>query len=62
MKKNYFLILSSIIVSLSLIEIFCNFFLFKKVDYDYKNRYLIYSEGKVFRNIENFFKIGRAHV
>ena len=55
MKKNYFLILSSIIVSLSLIEIFCNFFLFKKVDYDYKNRYLIYSEGKVFRNIENFF-------
>ena len=55
MKKNYFLILSSIIVSLSLIEIFCNFFLFKKVDYNYKNRYLIYSEGKVFRNIENFF-------
>ena len=55
MKKNYFLILSSIIISLSLIEIFCNFFLFKKVDYNYKNRYLIYSEGKVFRNIENFF-------
>ena len=55
MKKNYFLILSSIIISLLFIEIFCNFFLFKKVDYNYKNRYLIYSEGKVFRNIKNFF-------
>ena len=31
-----------------------DFFLFKKVDYNYKNRYLIYSEGKVL-NIENFF-------
>ena len=55
MKNNYFLIISSIIISLILIEIFCNFFLFKKVDYNYKNRYLIYSEGKIFRNIENFF-------
>ena len=55
MKKNNFLILLSIIISLVFIELFCNFFLFKKADYNYKNRYLIYSEGKVFRNIENFF-------
>ena len=45
MKKNFFLVLSSIIISLFLIEIFCNFFFFKKVDYNYKNRYLIFSEG-----------------
>tara|TARA_B100002051_G_scaffold152929_1_gene144570 strand:- start:546 stop:1619 length:1074 start_codon:yes stop_codon:yes gene_type:complete len=54
-KKNFFLVLSSIFISLFFIEIFCNFFFFKKVDYNYKNRYLIFSEGKVFKNIENFF-------
>ena len=44
MKKNYFLILLSIIVSLIFKKYFVNFILFKKVDYNYKNRYLIYSQ------------------
>ena len=55
MKKNYILVFLSIIISLFFLEIFFSFFLFNKVDYNYKNRYLIYSEGKVFKNIENFF-------
>lgn len=38
-----------------MIELFLSLILFKKDDYNYKNRYLLYSEGKVFRNIENFF-------
>ena len=59
MKKNYILVFLSIIISLFFLEIFLSFFLFNKVDYNYKNRYLIYSEGKVFKNIENFLHMNR---
>lgn len=55
MKSNKILILTSTILILFLIEVFCSFFLFKKSEYNYKNRYLVYSEGNVFRNIDNFF-------
>ena len=55
MKSNKILILTSTILTLFLIEVFCSFFLFKKSEYNYKNRYLVYSEGNVFRNIDNFF-------
>ena len=36
-------------------ELVFYFFVFPKNDYNYKNRYLIYSEGEIFRNINNFF-------
>ena len=55
MIKNKVLLIISITFSLLFIEIFCTVFLFKKDNYDYKKRYLIFNEGKVFRNIENFF-------
>tara|TARA_B100001057_G_scaffold273726_1_gene274026 strand:+ start:1252 stop:2322 length:1071 start_codon:yes stop_codon:yes gene_type:complete len=54
-NKNKLLIFLSIIFSLFIIEIFCIFFLSDKRDYNYQNRYMLFSEGKNFRNIDNFF-------
>ncbi len=53
--SNRTLVFFSVLISLIIIELFLSLILFKKNDYNYKNRYLLYSEGKVFRNIENFF-------
>ncbi len=55
MKKNNLLILISIVFSLFIVELFCIIFLSNKSDYDYKNRYMIFSEGKTFNNVDNFF-------
>ena len=55
MNKNKLLIFLSIIFSLFLVEIFCIFFLTNKSDYNYQNRYMLFSEGQNFRNIDNFF-------
>ena len=55
MSKNKLLVFLSIIFSLLLVEIFCVFFLTNKSDYNYKNRYMLFSEGRNFRNVDNFF-------
>ena len=53
--SNKILVFFSFLISLIIVELFLSLILFKNDDYNYKNRYLLYSEGKVFRNIDNFF-------
>ena len=57
MKKNFFLSLISIVLTLFLIEIILSFFI-KKQDINFQ-RYLLYDEGKVFKNIND--KIFKFH-
>ena len=55
MKKNKIIVFFSIIISLLIVELICSLVIFKKGNYDFKNAYMIFSEGKVFKNINNFF-------
>ena len=55
MKKKLILVFSSIIFSLFLVEMVCRFIIFEKIDYDYRKTYRLFNQGKVFKNIENFF-------
>ena len=55
MKKNKLVVFFSIIFSLLIVEIICSQIIFKKGNYNFKNAYMLFSEGKVFKNIDNFF-------
>ena len=55
MRSNKLLIIYSSLLTLIFLELLFNFIIFPKNDYNYKNRYLIFSEGKIFKNIDNFF-------
>ena len=55
MKKNFLLIIFSIFFSLAIIEIFIRLVIYKKDNYDYRNTFLLFEQGKVFKNIDNFF-------
>ena len=57
MKKNFLLLLISLIFSLIIIEVFLDKFYYKKkVAYNHNDRIILFEQGKVFRNInENFF-------
>ena len=57
MKKNFLLLLISLIFSLIIIEVFLDKFYYKKkIAYNHNNRIILFEQGKVFRNInENFF-------
>ena len=55
MKKNFLLFLFSIFLTLGLIELSIRIFYIKKIDYDYRNTFLLFEEGEVFKNINNFF-------
>ena len=55
MKNNKIIVFISIIISLLFVELFCSLIIFKKGDYNFKNANMIFSEGKVFRNIDSFF-------
>ena len=53
--KNKILVLISIFFTLIFLELFLSFFIFDKNNYDYKNRYLLFSGKNVFKNVDNFF-------
>ena len=55
MRSNKLIIFVSTLLTLFFLELFFYFFVFPKNEYNYKNRYLIFSEGEIFRNINNFF-------
>ena len=55
MNKNKLLIFFSIIFSLIIVEVITSLILPNKNDHNYKNRYMLFDEGKNFRNIKNFF-------
>jgi len=56
MKKNFLLFLVSIIFSLTLIEVFLDKFYYKKkTEYNHNNRFILFEQGKVFRNIDESF-------
>ncbi len=55
MKKNFLLLVITIFISLAIIEILIRSVVYKKVDYNYRNTFLLFEEGKVFENIDNFF-------
>lgn len=54
MKKNFFLILISILFSLIIVEYFLDKIYYKnKTEYDHNNRFILFEQGDVFRNIDN---------
>ena len=53
--KNKILVLISILLTLIFLELFFSLFIFNTNNYDYKNRYLLYSGKNVFKNVDNFF-------
>ena len=53
--KNKILVLISILITLFFLELFFSLFIFNTNNYDYKNRYLLYSGKNVFKNVDNFF-------
>tara|TARA_Y100000389_G_scaffold16535_1_gene14591 strand:- start:391 stop:1458 length:1068 start_codon:yes stop_codon:yes gene_type:complete len=55
LNKNKLLIFFSIIFSLIIVEVITSLILPNKNDHNYKNRYMLFDEGKNFRNIKNFF-------
>tara|TARA_B100001175_G_C19444636_1_gene608099 strand:+ start:298 stop:1365 length:1068 start_codon:yes stop_codon:yes gene_type:complete len=55
MKKTFLLLILSTFLSLVIIEIFIGSIVYKKNDYDYRNTFLLFEQGKVFKNIDNFF-------
>lgn len=54
-KKNKLLVFFSVIFSLIIVEVITSLILPNKSDYNYRNRYMLFNEGKNFRNIKNFF-------
>ncbi len=55
MKKNFLLLTVSIISSLILAELLIRSIIYKNYDYDYRNTFLLFEQGKVFKNIKNIF-------
>ncbi len=55
MKKKILLLSVSLIISLTIVEIFIRFFVYKNENYNYKNTFLLFEQGNVFQNIDNFF-------
>ncbi len=55
MKKNLLLFTLTIFLSLAIIEIFVRSFVYKKDDFNYRNTFLLFEQGQVFKNIESFF-------
>ena len=55
MKKKLLLLSFTLIISLAIVEIFIRFFIYKNDNYNYKNTFLLFEQGKVFQNIDNFF-------
>ena len=58
-KKNFFLLISSILFTLFIIEIFLKFIYFNKADLKQvkpQARYMLFEEGDVFKPYTNFFK------
>ena len=55
MKKKILLLSFSILISLAIVEIFIRFFVYKSENYNYRNTFLLFEQGNVFQNIDNFF-------
>ena len=55
MKKKILLLTFSLLISLAIVETFIRFFVYKSDNYNYKNTFLLYEQGNVFQNIDNFF-------
>ena len=55
MKKKLLLLSFTLIISLAIVEVFIRFFIYKNDNYNYKNTFLLFEQGKVFQNIDNFF-------
>ena len=53
--NNKILVFLSIISTLIILEFSFKIFIFNQNEYNYKNRYLLFSGKNVFKNIENFF-------
>ena len=54
MKKNFLLFLISILSSLIIVEfVLENIYYKKNLEYNYKNRFILFEQGNVFRNINN---------
>ena len=57
LKSNFFLTISSILLSLFILEIYFSLTIPKPFKHEYfYNRYYLIDEGKIFKNINNFFK------
>tara|TARA_B100000780_G_scaffold277865_1_gene249640 strand:- start:217 stop:1290 length:1074 start_codon:yes stop_codon:yes gene_type:complete len=62
MKKNFCLFFITLILTLTLVEVFLSQFFYKKqFKYNHNNRFLLYEEGNIFRNIDKKFFTYHPH-
>ena len=55
MKKKILLLSFSLLISLAIVEIFVRSFVYKSENYNYRNTFLLFEQGNVFQNIDDFF-------
>ena len=55
MKKKILLLSFSLFISLAIVEIFVRSFVYKSENYNYRNTFLLFEQGNVFQNIDDFF-------